>query len=209
MVLALGRFKVSIAALAVLTAAFVIDAPLLVWALAAAAAHEAGHMLAFVLCRQRITELRLEPWGFEMSCGGTLSYAGEIITAAAGPAASVLLAVLLSLAGRTFNLPGLYFASGVSFVFGLFNALPVWPLDGGRVLLNALALPFGPFAAERALCVTSCIVIFALLITGAIVLFKTRVNFTLLLAAVWLFISYCKRSGINVELRKTKTKIRS
>ena len=84
--------------------------------------HEAGHLLAVLLCGARVSALRVEPWGFEMSVSGALSYGKEIVTAAAGPAASFLLAVLLSAAGRLLDMPGLYFASGISFMFGVFNA---------------------------------------------------------------------------------------
>ncbi len=119
-----------------------------------------------------------------MTVEGTLSYAQETAAAAAGPAASVLFAVLLSASGRLFDAPGLYFASGVSLVFGAFNALPVLPLDGGRVLTGIAALLFGPFAAERAACAVSLAVIFALATAGAALLIRTRTNVTLLVAAV-------------------------
>ena len=208
MVLALGRLKISAAALALMAAAIFVDAALLACILAAAAAHEAGHGAALLIFKERVSELRVEPWGFEMSCAGTLSYGKEIVTAAAGPIASLLLAVLLSAAGRYFSAQILYFAAGVSFVFGIFNALPVLPLDGGRVLQNALALPLGPFAAERAVCVTSCVVIFVLLAGGMALLIKTRTNFTLLMAGAWLLISYCKRSGIGIKLR-SKSKLKA
>jgi stage IV sporulation protein FB len=204
MVIVSGKLKISAAALAVLLAVFFLDAALLVWVLAAAAAHECGHALALLIFRARVAELRVEPWGFEMTVEGPLSYGKEIAAAAAGPAASLLFAALLSAAGRFFALPGLYFASGVSLVFCIFNALPVPPLDGGRILYDALALRFGPFAADRAVCITSCAVIFALLTAGAALLVATRVNFTLLLAAAWLLISYCKNSGIKVKLNTRK-----
>ncbi len=203
MTAAFGKLRVSAGALVFAGAVFFIDAPLLVCILVSAAAHEAGHMTALRLFRARVSDIRIEPWGFEMSYTGALSYGKEIVTAAAGPAASFLFAVLLSAAGRLFVLQELYIASGVSFIFGLFNALPVLPLDGGRILHNALALALGPFAAERGMCISSCAVVFALLVSGAALFIETWTNFTLLLAAVWLFISYCKRSGVRLKLDKS------
>jgi hypothetical protein len=105
MVIVSGKLKISAAALAVLLAVFFLDAALLVWVLAAAAAHECGHALALLIFRARVAELRVEPWGFEMTVEGPLSYGKEIAAAAAGPAASLLFAALLSPAGRFFALP--------------------------------------------------------------------------------------------------------
>ncbi len=209
MAIAFGKIKISAAALLLVVGGLLIDARLLVWVLAAALVHEAGHAIALMACKARVYELRMEPWGFEMTAEGALSYGEEIITSAAGPVVSLVFAVLLSFAGRHFLLPGLYFASGISVVFFVFNALPVLPLDGGRVLLNAMTLAFGPYNAERAVCITSLAVIFAMLVAGAAVLIKTQTNFTLLLAGVWLFISYCKRNGIRLKLNNTKSELKT
>ena len=207
MAITIGKLKISALALIVFTAAFLIDAAFVVWVITAAAVHEVGHLLAVLLCRERVSELRVEPWGFEMSVTGTLSYGKEIVVAAAGPVASLVLALLLSMAGRLFDMSGLYFASGISFVFGVFNALPVLPLDGGRALQSALSLVFDPFAAERVVCITSCAAVFLLMSAGAVLLFKTQSNFTLLVAGVWLLFSYCKRNGIRLKLYQSKARM--
>ncbi len=128
-----------------------------------------------------------------------MSYLDEIITAAAGPLASLLLAMTASLTGRLFEWQDAYVISGVSFLFCIFNALPVIPLDGGRIIMAAAALTLGIEKAERLVCIMSCVVIFVLLIAGTILLLTTKSNFSLLLAAVWLLISYCKRSGVSIK----------
>ena len=55
--------------------------------------------------------------------------------------------------------------------------------------------------AERITCILSCVVTLALLSTGMMLLLKTGYNFTLLLAALWLLLCYCK-SGIVINQMK-------
>ena len=94
--------------------------------------HESCHALAIWLFGGRVIRVTLSFCGAEMRCTG-LKTGAELVSAAAGPIGSFALALILSRAG-------LYVASGVSLVLGSFNLLPVYPLDGGRVLFASLRL---------------------------------------------------------------------
>ncbi len=202
MVIEIGRLKISGAALIALAAAYFFDAGFIFPAVFAAAVHEAGHFAALRLLGRKIAELKLELCSLSMRCEGQMSYFGEIITAAAGPLASLFLAITASLIGRLCECQEAFIISGVSFVFCVFNALPVIPLDGGRIILAAASLTLGLEKAERLVCILSCTVIFALLIAGTVLFLKTKMNFTLLLVAVWLLIGYCKRSGVSIKSKR-------
>ena len=82
-----------------------------------------------------------------MQIAGRLSYGGEILAAAAGPAVNLALALLLGLGGRVWE--GLYLFSGAQLALGLFNLLPVQPLDGGRILWHLTAWITEPYTADR------------------------------------------------------------
>ncbi|NMA25629.1 MAG: hypothetical protein GX936_08185 [Clostridiales bacterium] len=196
----IGKMKVSGAALLALAAAFFFDSGgTLILALFAAAVHEAGHYGALKLFRGRIRELKLELLGFRMFSDSPMSYRAEIITAAAGPAASLILAVAAAFAGRYLYCQQCYVLSGISLMFCFLNTLPSLPLDGGKVVYAVTASSFGLDMAERITCILSCVVTLALLSTGMMLLLKTGYNFTLLLAALWLLLCYCKRSGIVIK----------
>jgi hypothetical protein len=205
MVLTVGRVKISGAALLALTAVYFFDFNGLVWAvLAAAAVHELGHLLALRCLGYHVREFRFELWGLTIGYDKPMSYVHELITAAAGPVFSILLAVAASYYGRFGGGGDAYLVAGVSLVCGAFNLLPVMRLDGGKLLYDTAALLGGLECADRLLTVTSCAVIGGLLTFGAAVLIWTHVNFTLLLAGVWLLISYCKRSGLRIKSKRKK-----
>ncbi|MBM3298559.1 MAG: site-2 protease family protein [Deltaproteobacteria bacterium] len=84
----------------------------------------------------------------------------EILIAAAGPAASFFLAFLLwfgtGIFGTEVTVSDLSIRSSllaqltvVNFVLGVFNLLPAFPMDGGRILRGVLGLYLRPFTATR------------------------------------------------------------
>ena len=101
------------------------------WLLAAVTAalfHELCHGAAAVALGGSLGDIRLGERGATMEVGG-LSNGRELLAAAAGPVGSLGLLLL----GRCFPrlaLCGLF--------QGLYNLLPIYPLDGGRMLCSAL-----------------------------------------------------------------------
>jgi len=121
----------------------------LILLLAAAGIHELGHLAAIRLLGAEIRGIRLAVGGMVIDYNGSrLSYFGDMVTALAGPAASILAAVFFSLVARSQPLDGLFYFTGLNLLLGLFNLVPVLPLDGGRAVLSLLTAAKGPAEAE-------------------------------------------------------------
>lgn len=164
---------------------------ILPWAVAAAALHELGHVGAAALFGGRAEALSLSAVGAELRFGypGVLSYGRESVIALAGP-------VMNLLAGLPALWMGAYLPAAVCLGLGLFNLLPILPLDGGRVFGSLLAEHFGPDAAERVLAVTAGILIGVLVGLGVVAVVKFA-NVMLLTAALWLLLGATKKEHEN------------
>ena len=98
----------------------------LVGVLLAAAVHEIGHLIAIRLTGGRVRTIRLQAFGARIETD-PMEPGREILCALAGPMAGAL----AILAWRVY--PELAAAGIVQTVF---NLIPVYPLDGGRVARN-------------------------------------------------------------------------
>lgn len=157
----------------------------------AAVLHELGHFLALRL-------FGVVPSGFRLGMAGAeleipeLSYQQEFVCALAGPTVSFSLLLLR----RWF--PQL---SVCGFVHGGFNLLPIYPLDGGR-MLRAIAAPLlSPGGADKLLTWVKYGVLGLLVLVFAILHWWEPVAYLLLLvSAKGLFGKIpCKRDKLRVQ----------
>lgn len=120
----------------------------LVLILFAAILHELGHFAVLRLCGAPVRGVRLGALGAVMNSERSrLSYGAELLALLAGPLTNLLCAVALIVPART--LPGLYAAAGTHLALGVFNLLPIRPLDGGQALELLVTWRFGPAAGEK------------------------------------------------------------
>ena len=125
--------------------------------LAAAALHELGHALALYAMDKPPRALRISFAGARMETP-PLGYRQELLAAAAGPGMSLLLGLLTPL----WPALGLY-----SLGLGLFNLLPLFGLDGGRMLRCGLLLRL-PEETAGTICRCAAVGTGAVLLLGAL-----------------------------------------
>lgn len=94
----------------------------------AALVHELFHAAAIWALKGRIRSIRIGTFGAELETEG-IEGLREAVCAFAGPVGSFLLAAMM----RRFPALGL-----CGLIQGIFNLVPVYPLDGGRALLRFL-----------------------------------------------------------------------
>lgn len=102
--------------------------------LAAALAHELGHLTAIFLTGASIRRLRLTACGPVIDYGGSITPKQELGVVAAGPVAGLFFACLCFLT----DIPYLCYAGAIALFAAMFNLLPVLPMDGGRLAQYAL-----------------------------------------------------------------------
>lgn len=158
--------------------------------LAACALHELGHYAAIHLLGGRVSRLNITCVGAEMvlSARFPLGPARELAAALAGPAVNLLCAGLCAGLGERW-----YCFAGIHLALGLFNLLPVGPLDGGRALGCLLELAGHGDWAEPAVGLLSAGLSMGLAM-GALLLWRAgEYNLTLPLMALWLLAAPIRR----------------
>ena len=125
--------------------------------LTACLVHELGHVLVIHIIGGKIERLELTASGavLVLDTRYPLSYVEEGVSSFAGPMANFVCGGVAAYLGH-------YLTAGVNFAIGLFNLLPIWPMDGGRVLCSALSL----FWAEER--IDKCILMVSFVLVGGL-----------------------------------------
>lgn len=168
--------------------------PWLLAAVIAAGFHELCHILALYLAGARPQGIHIGTSGAAI-CTPALSPGTELICAAAGPLGSLLLLFFLPC------IPRIAVCAGVQ---GLFNLLPVYPLDGGRILHSGTAILF-PRHAETLVPILESIALFCLILFALFLSIRYSLGLVPILTAVALTVKAflrkipCKESKLAVQ----------
>lgn len=153
-----------------LAAALLVSPPSVTAAvLLAAAMHEGGH--AAILCAfgVPIDALRLGAMGAVIYAPGArrLSYGRELLVTLGGPAVNLLSGPLLAAFSARRAWDWGYLFAGAHMLLGVYNLLPIPPLDGGRVLWLIAAYFLGPDAGDAVSAAIGLVCALALAALGA------------------------------------------
>lgn len=140
----------------------VIPAQWLGAALMAAVFHELCHLLVIIALGGTVTEIRIGVSGAVIEAG-IPGEKEELLAAIAGPAGSFLLLSLCHLFPKI---------AICAFFQGLFNLIPVYPMDGGRALqcIQVLYCSQNAERIARAVEIITCAVLFVMVLAGSLTL---------------------------------------
>ena len=144
------------------------------------ALHEIAHIFVAHRLGVKIRGVEVLPFGITMRLGesGIKKPKDEIRVSLAGPLCNLVVAYL------TYGFYGGQlrdFIICTSLAIGLFNLLPVLPLDGGRVLRSVLVMRYGCIKGSKIAMKVTATLSFFVVVAGAYVLYATGFNFSFLL----------------------------
>lgn len=114
--------------------------------LLAAVIHECAHLLMAIACNIPIESISFRPCG-AVIWTGPACYIQELLVTVAGPAVNLVTALITKQRFGEF--------AAIGFILAAVNLLPIYPMDGGRMLRCILMLFCAPAAAQRFLRATA------------------------------------------------------
>lgn len=183
--------------------------------------HEFGHLIAGLFLGMKPEKMEIMPYGVAISfkltpkdynckikCGNQLELK-KILVALAGPITNV--AIILIILQMNMNVFEGLMAIYANLLLVLFNFIPIYPLDGGRMIKGILHILFGKMKAEKYTNRISFITLMIVTFIASIVIYQVEnIAIFLIVLVLWgIFIKeerrYEKRNKIYHLLEKIET----
>lgn len=167
--------------------------------------HELGHLVAGLIMGMKPEKMEIKPYGVSISfklttkdynkkiLKGNMLEIKKIIVALAGPFTNFI--IILIAKNIEFGLFSDLMIIYSNLVLILFNLLPIYPLDGGRILNGILHIQFGKRKAEKYINSISFVCLVLLTLVGSILVYSLK-NISIFLIIVCLWAMYIKQDLI-------------
>lgn len=154
--------------------------------------HETGHLFTMISSGNKPQKVRFELTGINIirNQETVISTKNEILISLGGPLINALMTVVSCVILPFYNNEKLLAFACINLILMTFNLLPVKKLDGGRILYFLLSIKYDFAACSTVLKITSLFFITVIFIWGIYIFIASSYNFSLIIIAVFLFISY-------------------
>ena len=168
-----------------------------------AVVHEIGHSFVANSLGYRLNKITLMPFGAVISGNiEGLKFNDQLKIAFAGPLVNLLIAVFFIAGWWIYPISYAYtdIAAEACLSMALVNFIPVFPLDGGRILLAGLSISIGEKKAKR-ICRITGIVFSIILLVGFVASLINTPNVSLLFFSLFVMFGAFNKDKENIYVR--------
>lgn len=177
------------------------------WLMLFALIHEIAHMITGIVLKLRPRMLKIEPFGIGIIFEGFKNTEkNKILIALAGPMTNVLIAVLFSFIKT--RAQTLIINSNI--LLAIFNLIPIYPLDGGRILKAIIAIN-SKTGKEDDISnkISNILMILLTAISSILILIYKNIGLLLIIAYLWIIVikennRYVLKKRISKLIEKEK-----
>ena len=158
--------------------------------------HELGHLLIGIILKEKPKEIKLNPFGLSMIFkinpndynkkvkNAKLIEVKKIIIAIAGPLTNIIIIIaVLLLRINNSEIRSIVYSN---LIIAIFNLLPIYPLDGGRILKGILHMFIGKMQSEKIMNDLSIIITICLTAVASIAIYYYK-NIAILLIIIYIW----------------------
>lgn len=184
-------FQVSFSFLVVVALFLLLDrTSAAVYGILASVLHELGHVVMMFWKHAAPKTVVFAPFRVDIldHCRQRHSYRTDVAILLAGPCTNFVCFGFTQLCYSLLGVDRFLLFGYISLLVGVFNILPVGPLDGGQVLFALLAPKLGVKKAGILVQVVSFVVLLPVAFVGFVLLLDSRYNFSLLFLSCYLML---------------------
>ena len=188
--------------------------------------HELGHLFAGILLGFKPKSLSFNPLGLSINfwvnttdynkkiLKGNLLAIKKLVIALSGPMVNFILVIIFLILDKSFFGFRVEFLVYSNILIGIFNLIPIYPLDGGRIIKNVLHIFYGLEHTYDYINIISKIsIVFLTMFSSLMILYLKNISVMFILGYLWYLVInenkvYCQRMKIyniiNNEYQKEK-----
>lgn len=148
--------------------------------------HELAHMFTGIALKLKPKELKINPLGISIQFETyEQSEKKNMLVAISGPLLNIVIAIICAFLHINQEIKELIIYSNI--LLGIFNLLPIYPLDGGRILKGLLRRKYNFRETDKIINqITNILVIGLTAISSIIVLIYHNIGLLLFLLYIWI-----------------------
>lgn len=167
--------------------------------------HELGHLTTGIILGMKPEKIEIMPYGVSISFKlnmddynkklnkGNMLEIKKIIVALAGPVTNLFIILITYILNLDMFVTSIIIYTNILLI--IFNLLPIYPLDGGRILKGTLHIIFGKRKSERYINNISFISVILLTLVSSILIYSLK-NIAIFLIILFLWCVFIKQDII-------------